>query len=45
MVVDPLIHMLPCRSVLIVRTPEAFDLFNKLKKEGKRVVMIAHTTC
>ncbi|MEN8152137.1 MAG: hypothetical protein ABFS86_20135, partial [Planctomycetota bacterium] len=45
MKVDPLIHMLPCDSVLIVRTPEAFDLYNKLRREGKRVVLIAHTTC
>ena len=44
MVVDPLVHMLPCRPIYMVRTPEAFDIFNKLRKEGKRVVMIAHTT-
>lgn len=45
LVVDPLIHMLPCTSVLIVRTPEAFELFNQLRREGKRVILIAHTTC
>jgi len=43
--VEPLVHMLPVRSVLIVRTGEAFDLYNRLKREGKRVVLIAHTTC
>jgi len=44
-VVEPEVHMLPVRSVLIVRTGEALDLYNRLKREGRPVVLLAHTTC
>ena len=31
--------------VYIQRTPEAFALFNELKAQGRKVVLIAHSTC
>lgn len=31
--------------VYIQRTPEAFALFNELKSQGRKVVLIAHSTC
>jgi hypothetical protein len=43
--VEPEVLALPEIRVMILRTKEAFDLFNQLKKEGKRVVLFAHTTC
>ncbi len=29
----------------VLSTPEAFLLFNSLKSQGRRVVLIAHSTC
>ncbi|MEF3245384.1 MAG: MTH938/NDUFAF3 family protein [Caldisericaceae bacterium] len=34
---NPIIKILP--------TPKAIELFNKLKSEGKRVIIIMHSTC
>jgi hypothetical protein len=42
--VEPEVHILPFGSVHILRTREAFDIYNRLKREGRRVVLIAHTT-
>jgi VanZ family protein len=32
-------------QVIILRTPEACTVFNRLKREGKRVLFIIHNTC
>jgi hypothetical protein len=32
-------------AVHTLRTPEAFELFNQLRSAGRRVVLIAHSTC
>lgn len=43
--VDPAVRDLPGVEVHIVLTPEAFKLFNQLKVQGKKVALIAHSTC
>ena len=32
-------------ELLVRRTPDAFDLYNEYRSQGKRVVLIAHSTC
>jgi len=43
--VDPEVAALAGVTVHVCRTPDAFDLYNKFIREGKKVVLIAHTTC
>jgi hypothetical protein len=44
MIVDPLVNILPAAKY-ILPTEAAFEIYNRLRSEGKRVVLIAHTTC
>ena len=43
--VDPAIQELQGVEVHILPTPEAFELFNRYVSEGRRAVLIAHSTC
>ena len=43
--VDPAIQEIEGIEVHILRTPAAFELFNELVSSGKRVALIAHSTC
>jgi hypothetical protein len=43
--VDPAIEQLEGYEVYVLPTPDAFDLYNRCVSEGKRVVLIAHSTC
>lgn len=43
--VDPSVKELKGVNVYTLITPDAFSLYNKLKSNGKRVVLIAHSTC
>jgi hypothetical protein len=43
--VDPAIHELQGVQVHVLRTPDAFDLFNELKSAGHRLVLLAHSSC
>ncbi len=43
--VDPAIHELEGVEIHSLPTPQAFELFNRYRSEGKRVVIIAHATC
>lgn len=43
--VDSAIEEIEGVEVHILPTPEAFDLFNRCVSEGRRVVLIAHSTC
>ena len=41
---DAAIRNIPGREVHILPTPDAFKMFNKCVSEGKRVILIAHST-
>ena len=43
--VDPAVQELDGIEVHILQTPAAFELFNKLVSSGRRVALIAHSTC
>lgn len=43
--VDPAIQEMEGIEIHILPTPEAFDLFNRYVTQGRRVVLIAHSTC
>ena len=43
--VDPAVQELEGLEVQVLRTPAAFDLFNELVSSGRRVALIAHSTC
>jgi hypothetical protein len=43
--VDPAIQQLEGIELRILPTPEAFDLFNRYVAQGRKVVLIAHSTC
>ena len=43
--VDDKVTNLEGYEVHILRTPDAFKLFNDFKSHGKRVALIAHSTC
>lgn len=43
--VDPAIEELEGVEVHILPTPEAFDLFNSIVSTGRKVALIAHSTC
>ncbi len=43
--VDPAVRSLAGYQVHILPTPEAFELYNRCVSLGKRVVLLAHTTC
>ncbi|MBI2899850.1 MAG: hypothetical protein HYY17_06680 [Planctomycetes bacterium] len=43
--VDADVLRLPKVTVHVMKTPEAFELYNRLRKQGKRVALLAHTTC
>ncbi len=43
--VDPALANLKSHRVEVLRTPEAFALFNRLSKQGAKIILIAHTTC
>jgi hypothetical protein len=43
--VDPAITNSLGIEVHILRTPQAFELFNRFRSEGRRVVLVAHSTC
>jgi hypothetical protein len=43
--VDPAVYELPGVKCHVLRTPEAFDLFNKYVAEGKKVALLAHSSC
>ncbi|MBM3287868.1 MAG: hypothetical protein FJY88_11035 [Candidatus Eisenbacteria bacterium] len=38
-------HLARPTQVILLRTPEACQLFNRLKKEGKSVLFVLHNTC
>lgn len=43
--VDPAVQEIEGIEVHILRTPAAFELFNEFVSSGRRVVLIAHSTC
>jgi hypothetical protein len=43
-VADAAIRDIPGREVHILPTPDAFKMFNKCVSEGKKVILIAHST-
>jgi len=43
--VDPGIRDIKGVEIHILSTPDAFNLFNKYRTEGRTVVLIAHSTC
>jgi hypothetical protein len=43
--VDPAIEALKGVEVHILPTPQAYDLFNRYVSAGRRVALIAHSTC
>jgi hypothetical protein len=43
--VDNAILNLGRKNIHILVTPAAFQLFNRMRSEGKRPILIAHTTC
>jgi hypothetical protein len=43
--VDPAIEELEGIEIHILPTPDAFDLFNRYVSAGRRVALIAHSTC
>ena len=43
--VDADVRGLAGRKVHILKTPDAFRLYNRLRSEGRRVLLIAHSTC
>ncbi len=43
--VDDEVRNLPGIRVEILKTPEAVDLYNRLRREGRRVAILLHSTC
>lgn len=43
--VEPAALAIPGVAVVVLPTPEAFKEFNRLRGLGKRVALLAHTTC
>ena len=43
--VDPAVQEIEGIEVHILRTPAAFELFNEMVSSGRRVALIAHSTC
>lgn len=43
--VDEKIREIKNAEVIIEPTPEAYRIFNESKSEGKKVILIAHSTC
>jgi hypothetical protein len=43
--VDPAVQEIEGVEVHILRTPEAFALFNEYVSQGRKVILIAHSTC
>jgi hypothetical protein len=43
--VDPAIRAIDGLEVQILPTPEAFELFNRYRALGRKVVLLAHSTC
>jgi hypothetical protein len=43
--VDSAIEQIEGIEIHVLPTPEAFDLFNRYVSEGRRVVLVAHSTC
>ena len=43
--VDPAVAALEGVEVHILPTPQAYDLFNRYVSEGRRVALLAHSTC
>jgi len=43
--VDPEIKSLDSLDVYILPTPQALDKFNQFKSEGKKTVLVSHSTC
>ena len=43
--VDPAVQEIEGIEVHILRTPAAFELFNELVSSGRRVALVAHSTC
>jgi hypothetical protein len=43
--VDPAIEALTGIEIHILSTPQAYDLFNRYVSEGRRVALLAHSTC
>jgi len=38
-------HILKGTQIIILKTPDACKVFNRLKKEGKKVLFVIHSTC
>jgi hypothetical protein len=43
--VDPAIRAIDGLEVQILPTPQAFELFNRYRAQGRKVVLLAHSTC
>jgi hypothetical protein len=43
--VDPAVRQLAGGAVEVLATPDAFARYNQLRNQGRRVVLLAHTTC
>lgn len=43
--VDPAIYELPGIKTYVLRTPDAFELYNQFKSAGRKVALLAHATC
>jgi len=43
--VDPAVRQLAGGAVEVLATPDAFARYNRLRNEGRSVVLLAHTTC
>ena len=43
--VDPAVQELAGIELRVLQTPAAFELFNELVSSGRRVALIAHSTC
>ena len=45
MKVEPAVRELPGIDIQILPTPDAFALYNRSIRDGKKVALIAHSTC
>ena len=43
--VDPAVQEIEGIKVHVLQTPAAFELFNEYVSQGRKVILIAHTTC
>jgi hypothetical protein len=43
--VDPAVRAMEGLEVQILPTPQAFELFNRYRAQGRKVVLLAHSTC